>query len=145
MGWLRNLHRRISPATPLEIVQASIAAINSRDWGELAEILAEDFRFEEGEYRIEGRDAYLAAIKAMVADAADFQLLVDDYEVNGNQVTARGSSHATSHRFRTAAVWRLGVVQGKVAHLRSFRASNHARLASYALGSTKPDGTEGKA
>ncbi|WP_305095482.1 nuclear transport factor 2 family protein [Croceibacterium aestuarii] len=135
MGWLTRLKRRQSPRAPLEVAKASIEAINTRAWDALADLLADDFHFKDGHsHRVDGPEAYLAAIRNLVSEVPDFELRIDSYDVEQDVVIMRGSSYAAPHSFRTAAVWRLGVVEGRITYLHNFRANSNLRLYRYARG-----------
>jgi len=133
MGWLRNFRERMNPRKPAEVARASVEAINSRNWQQLADLLSVDFYFLDGPgYRIDGKDRYLVAIRDLIAEAGDFHLEIDDIEIEDGVVIMRGRSHASSHSHRTAAIWRLLVVDGKIAYLHNFRANSNTRLYKFA-------------
>lgn len=118
---------------PQLAAEATIEAINGRDWPRLRQLLTDDFFFLDGEgNRVEPADHFITSMQAMLVDAPDFALRVDDYEEAGHMVYMRGRTTSSDFRYRSHTMWRARVHGGRLQCLQNFRAHDTLRLVDFA-------------
>jgi hypothetical protein len=123
---------RLGPP-PRQTANASVDAVNRRDWPRLRTLLIDDFFFTDGEdNRIESADRYVASLRAMIDEAPDFRLDIDSFEAAGSMVYMRGRTVSENRRFSSQAMWRAKVERGRLVCLENYRPTNSLRLSKYA-------------
>lgn len=133
MGLGRIIHTLLFGHAPERVAQASLEALNGRDWAGLRKLLTANFYFRDNDdNRIEGPDLFLSAMQSMLLEAPDYHVKVERFERTGNAVLMRGATKSANPRFSANSVWRMDIVGGKVACLQNYRANDTLRLFEYA-------------
>ena len=133
MSLRRVLTRLLRGRSPGYVAQAGVKAVNDRRWDDFRKLASDDFRYRDSEdNELEGSEAFIAAMQAMLGDAPDFELDVKDYQAAGQTVVMKGFTNSENHRFRTVSAWRIDVKSGRILRWQNYRANDTVRLRDYA-------------
>lgn len=105
----------------IKVVDRYVAALNARDSGKIAYLLADDVRFVDshGEW-IEGREQVIDATERFFAMEKNFHLDADSTIERNGEVLMQGSTRADDPSLRHDTLWKARVIKGKLAFWQSY-------------------------
>jgi hypothetical protein len=133
MGWGGKLRDSLLGPAPEDLAQASIEAVNARDWEALRRLLSSGFQYRDRDgNRLDSPQTFVAALQAMVANAPDFRLEVDSYQRLDATVLMRGRTASANRDLRSESVWKMEIRRGRIRSLESYHANEAMKLYGYA-------------
>ena len=110
---------------PKPIAVKFIHALSGSDASAALSMLADDVTYTDSRgYGVEGRDACSEALRRFFEMDLDFRIDPERVSQRGNEVLVSGSCSAKDARLNAKCLWRITVVDGKIAEYRSYRAES---------------------
>lgn len=114
----------------VKVVDRYVSALNARDSGRIAYLLAPDCRYvdSQGDY-IEGREAIVDATERFFDLEQHYRLSPTSRVERDGEVLLRGSASADDPRLSTDTLWKARVQRGKITHWQSYGPPDAPHLA----------------